>query len=837
MKQLIKVTAVFLAVLGFLFSFSAGAQVQTARPNVNISSKCKGYYEYLPEGYNPSGTTTYPMIVFLPGIGEFGNGSSQLSRIVTEALPKLIQEGTFPKSFTSGGATHRFIIISPQFTSTPIVAANVDTVIQYMLSHYKVNPKRVYLTGLSYGGGLSFAYPGNKNTSYAARIAAIVPIASPMPLPTTSGYDTIYARSRVIAAAQIPVWATHNSGDTPDSAARTNAYINYINQAPAPNPLAKKTIFSVSGHDAWTKTYDVDFRENGYNIYEWMLQYQKGSTPPAASTNKLPTANAGSAKTITLPTNSVTLTGSGADSDGSIATYNWRKIAGPIEGGTVTSSTAATTTVTGLVRGVYTFRLMVGDNLSAKDTNDVKVTVNPAAGTKAIQVNVYGGSSSYSSTAWNNWSVGTTAATNKVSTAFKYVDGAASTVTATLSATTAIKDNGSTYSSNNVSVAPGGVLRHASQHNALRTLTIQGLSTSKKYDLEFYASYKTTTSNSTVFTVNGVAVSVGVNNNYTKKAAFTSIAPNSSGQIVISIDKTGSYNYLNGFTITESAATPTTKYVKTNIYGGTNAYSNTEWNNWNVGTAKATNKSSGTLKYSDGTTSTVAALLSSTEAVSDNGSTYGGTMAPAEVLRYSSNATATRTLTLSGLSTSKTYSVEFYASRAKTGYSSIFTIGTTTVTVNTDNNKTTKASFTNQKANSSGQIVVTIKCGTTTNASPYNYLNGFTLTEANTTTTATEESGVELRPELTLEPEAASGIGVYPNPATGNVMLTVNNSYKGLVQVQVADASGRMYKTFRFAKDAAVLQQSLQIASLSKGVYFITVQSGAARKTVSLSKQ
>jgi len=182
------------------------------------------------------------------------------------------------------------------------------------------------------------------------------------------------------------------------------------------------------------------------------------------------------------------------------------------------------------------------------------------------------------------------------------------------------------------------------------------------------------------------------------------------------------------------------KLVNVNIYGGTNAYSNTAWNNWNVGTAKATNKSITALKYSDGTSSTIGAVLSSTEALGDNGSTYGGTMAPTEVLRYCSNATTSRTLTLSGLSTTKTYSLELYASRAKTGYSSIFTIGTTTVTVNTDNNKTTKASFTNLKANSSGQIVVTIKSGTTANTSPYNYLNGFVITETGENTTPGNQS-------------------------------------------------------------------------------------------------
>src|SRR6185436_3201033 len=58
----------------------------------------------------------------------------------------------------------------------------------------------------------------------------------------------------------------------------TNNMIDYINTAPPPTPLAKKTIFAgVSSHDAWTQTYDPSFTDpgDGLNIYEWMLQYQR----------------------------------------------------------------------------------------------------------------------------------------------------------------------------------------------------------------------------------------------------------------------------------------------------------------------------------------------------------------------------------------------------------------------------------------------------------------------------------------------------------------------------------------------------------------------------------
>ena len=45
-----------------------------------------------------------------------------------------------------------------------------------------------------------------------------------------------------------------------------------------------------------------------------------------------PTANAGQNQVITLPTNYVTLSGSGTDADGNIVGYLWTKISGPTAG-------------------------------------------------------------------------------------------------------------------------------------------------------------------------------------------------------------------------------------------------------------------------------------------------------------------------------------------------------------------------------------------------------------------------------------------------------------------------------------------------------------------------
>jgi hypothetical protein len=97
---------------------------------------------------------------------------------------------------------------------------------------------------------------------------------------------------------------------------------------------------------------------------------------PATTTNQPPTVNAGTDNTITLPANSVSLTGTASDPDGTIASYLWTKVSGT--GGTITTPAAASTTITGLTAGTYVFSLTATDNAGATGSDNVTVIVNPA---------------------------------------------------------------------------------------------------------------------------------------------------------------------------------------------------------------------------------------------------------------------------------------------------------------------------------------------------------------------------------------------------------------------------------------------------------------------------
>jgi len=179
----------------------------------------------------------------------------------------------------------------------------------------------------------------------------------------------------------------------------------------------------------------------------------------------------------------------------------------------------------------------------------------------------------------------------------------------------------------------------------------------------------------------------------------------------------------------EVPAAPIVKQLYVNVFSGRNAPSGSQWNNWNLGTSRKGYVTSPTLRFSDRSTSGIKAQLSESYTVADNSAKYVKGMAPAEVLRYTSYSMKNRTLTISGLSPSKKYTFEFYASRGKNNSSTRFVINKSVEQVNTYYNATRKAVFSNISPNAQGKIVISIQ-----SAQRYNYLNGFSITETSTAT-------------------------------------------------------------------------------------------------------
>ena len=226
-----------------------------------------GYYLYLPQGYDAS--QKYPIIISFHGLGENGNGGSQLVNVENNGMPGWFSKSTFPTSFTVNGSTFKFIVFAPQFTSSPEYY-DVDAAINYALAHYPVDLNRVYVTGYSQGGG-NIWYYGGINSSYANKIAALVPVEGSV--------DISAAMGQTIASAKLPVFTAVNAGDSYYYGVTINN-VNNVNSAtnPAPAPPPYLKVFQASAHDGWDSTYNPAVTFNGLNVYQWMLQFTRATT-------------------------------------------------------------------------------------------------------------------------------------------------------------------------------------------------------------------------------------------------------------------------------------------------------------------------------------------------------------------------------------------------------------------------------------------------------------------------------------------------------------------------------------------------------------------------------
>jgi len=226
----------------------------------NVNANIGGYQEALPALYD-STTKKYPLLIFIHGIGELGNGISDLWMAGNIGTPGLIKQGKFPANFSTKGNNFSFIVVSPQFKTWPS-SDDVNAMIDYAISKYRIDISRIYVSGLSMGGGATWEFAA----AYNNRIAAIAPICG------ASGLND--QKAQKIAQGGIAVWAFHNQDDGTVSVNNSINNVNKIN-AFSPAVAARITLWPSGGHDAWTKATDPDYRENGLNMYEWMLQFSK----------------------------------------------------------------------------------------------------------------------------------------------------------------------------------------------------------------------------------------------------------------------------------------------------------------------------------------------------------------------------------------------------------------------------------------------------------------------------------------------------------------------------------------------------------------------------------
>lgn len=227
---------------------------QTARPIGSVPGTTAGYYEYVPPHYGNG--ARYPLLVFRHGIGENGNGTSELEKVLAHGPPKLIKANQWPEE-------RPFVVLSVQHAgggcSTP---EENDDFLNFALDNYDVDPKRVYVTGLSCGAIGTWNYLGDHTDEIAA--AAVLICGDGRPAFAKAGCNL----------GKVPIWAFHGEADPTVDPKGSTETIASLKACTNPSAVdVKLTTYPGVGHDSWTMTYNLSNPAN--DIYAWMLTHQK----------------------------------------------------------------------------------------------------------------------------------------------------------------------------------------------------------------------------------------------------------------------------------------------------------------------------------------------------------------------------------------------------------------------------------------------------------------------------------------------------------------------------------------------------------------------------------
>ena len=232
----------------------------TAYP-LSSTSAGFGHYVYTPSGYKEDGPD-YPLLIFLHGWSP-NLGNEPLDNVLQSGPSSLIENGKWKPKYP-------FIVVSPQLKWNYWPPNIVHGFIKHLIENYQINTSRIYVTGLSLGGGGCWYYVGEIEDNFAA---AIIPISA-------SGSPNLIDNLR-----KVPIWAFHGGLDNTVKAYQDYGSVPLVQAINATNPevKAKVTVYPNVGHNAWSRTYDGSGRnysnqqydQYDVDLYEWLLQYKK----------------------------------------------------------------------------------------------------------------------------------------------------------------------------------------------------------------------------------------------------------------------------------------------------------------------------------------------------------------------------------------------------------------------------------------------------------------------------------------------------------------------------------------------------------------------------------
>lgn len=293
----------FAGILVLLAACTTPEQLERVSYNSEIDGEERDFYLYVPRGYELHPDKQWPVLMFLHGNGERGNGKDELGFVLSHGplMEAWVQKRDLPfliispqlhmfglDSMGIDYLTNRDIAEVPQRLETGVpdrrpdfptpesmhaeapvrefgsdlplseygwdrVQNDLIGMLDYVLENYNADSGRVYLSGLSYGGFGTW-YMGSH---YPDRFAAINPVVG-------WGHPSLM---QSIAEHELPVWVIAGGRDNVVEKKYFYEGLNVLEGLGHEEVLF--TVHEDMGHDTWRRVYA------GEDIYTWLLSHRK----------------------------------------------------------------------------------------------------------------------------------------------------------------------------------------------------------------------------------------------------------------------------------------------------------------------------------------------------------------------------------------------------------------------------------------------------------------------------------------------------------------------------------------------------------------------------------
>lgn len=526
-------------------SFTAiDIQSQTSPSGLNNP---RGYWEFLPTAYTDELEAKFPIVIFFHGLGEGGNGSTDLYEVLKNGPPKILNNSNH--ALYDLFEDEQVIVLSPQVTNnTWWNEGHIRPFLDFVLSHYRVDERRIYFTGLS--AGASGIHEFLNDDSNSNQVCAVMPVAVRGQLQT----DALGP----IAATEIPYWALTAIGDgssapvnsvnriataltgspsnvmanhpSPSSGTWTAAYdtstatwswVSGTVQEVAGQPHPKLTLYSGSNHNSWDRTY------NNPDCWEWLLSQVKPDLQIVPdSLNRI----MGVGESVDLE--AFGLNGAGSSIPASEIVWE-SDLAGSLGTGSPISSGA-------LGIGVHTIEARYVDPLFRGTRTRTQLSVL-RTGSYRVLTDV-GRDSGQTAGNWNNLS--------------DQIDGELTAVVADDGSATGLRirvierfDNFNDDGVDDATLYPAsaqGDSAYISSAYPQASIQFSGLNPEYAYTFKLFASRSATDNRTTVYTVDGQTQSLNAANNTNQRVTFSNLLPTGTGELVLNLERAAgaTYGYL-----------------------------------------------------------------------------------------------------------------------------------------------------------------------------------------------------------------------------------------------------------------------------------------------------